>query len=1672
MSKMTSKFTAHWSLALITACTAAIVSTDAPGQTFVRRVVRAGGVTGLEMSIDGPTHGARGATLRWQLAAHEVTGLSDLRIAAGARVRVLSSLERSRAVAELTADALGRVEASLVIPDDAPNQFQVVFETISQSNIRRQFELAVRVDSSREISLLTARTSYQVNDSVHGWGQVRSRVTGLPIANASVTLSLLDPRGRPAATRLTLTTDARGIYRGVFESKITEIGTYRLSAEHRSEHDSATAQQALSASLPTLSPIVVRAAVAQGIAAPSSRVHVEVSVRTADGRPVSQARVQSPFIPRVRGVSEQPAVLTDTRGRAHFEFVAPEIANNAALRDVSINVSAVRAGLGAGNAVAALRIARAGFFGAASVEGQALTEGLGGRVYARVVGVEGAPAGAGVEVQLQGRRMGTVRGTTDANGVAVLDVNVLPIARAPRVAARPNPNADGEEGEAGPHEDSCGGSTSTEFSMTFALGGVVGHTSGCVPIEPDATLRVRVREGALAHPGQELHVQLQRAASVARTPVQIALLAVDGGNSFPITATIAAAGANEAVLRVPAGATGLLLVRARPLFGPRGVPILGGTAALWSYNGQRAPLQISQANGRSIRVEAGSAEGLAATVAVMPSEQSEALYTMLDREDRNAGLGDLRVDFASATEALIAGAVAARTPRDQSVPSLLRNNRLVELPAPESPAAHGILRDPVRSAARFVEGRLALIFRSIETYVASHVRGQRADVAQRIGNRWEFNREIFDAIVNGSGEDTSGGARNLGGGALTIDDLRRLDTAFTFDNVAKRITRRRMFSSLVALRQFVNQHALDLRWSWRGDPTVWLTRLEAGSEDLEDENGNRQELSATDLIDGWGNRFALRPVRGRARFGFLSPVPGYELVSAGPDERMGTADDIADPFARVLPSGGAYARAVDEDGLVARLRGVELGRATIARLSSVFDLEVDIDGGDDESGSDRESTPSAPVWTAIPRRFAVDPFALAILRPAYSAPAIVHEVAALNAVSEVPIHVDDEPRTWAAVVYAYAPDGTLTFARRAFTAGTPILISLPIAPRIDELRSTLPRLRMGEPLEVLATVTSLSDFPQQLSTHVSTTGSVQASSPASLTLAPGESSEVRVQIRAATVGLGTLDLQVHDSAGQALRHASASLLADVGGLGVRNDSMASGVGSLDLVSEIPANARAVSARLVLSSAAGLADDPELDRTRRVDPALIAWSYTLAGREVPHALQDQLLAAQQSNGAVRTPTEFLHTSSPLLSTACALVVWAAASEDDRQTQAALARARNAIRRLRTPIADLDSAAGLLRAEAAALAALATGAPSTGSGDRDIVAQTIEQMRVSLRTAGESFSQQPTLLARAAAALLLADARDVRGRQFFERAKASIVDQGARGALVAAGEGRGDMSEVLAGTAAMAIAAQQLGDTALSRRLATGLALRGHLAMRAGGETVFWLLADAAFAVFGLDSVESIQLNVNGTRVAAELRNGSASVPMPNVRAGSTQHIRVSATPATATLFARWEAVYDQDVASRQDTPVALSISGDVGYTAENAALELAVTNPSSAALHRVVIELQLPAGSVLDRTALQQLRSRDNVSQVELRDGGLLRVVLNTLPSSQTFNLPLALQWMVSGTIRGLRAVAYLEDRPTRWTVLPDRVIELRARPATAQEGPSTAPAAPAAPEPPGDEEVD
>jgi hypothetical protein len=81
--------------------------------------------------------------------------------------------------------------------------------------------------------------------------------------------------------------------------------------------------------------------------------------------------------------------------------------------------------------------------------------------------------------------------------------------------------------------------------------------------------------------------------------------------------------------------------------------------------------------------------------------------------------------------------------------------------------------------------------------------------------------------------------------------------------------------------------------------------------------------------------------------------------------------------------------------------------------------------------------------------------------------------------------------------------------------------------------------------------------------------------------------------------------------------------------------------------------------------------------------------------------------------------------------------------------------------------------------------------------------------------------------------------------------------------------------------------------------------------------------------------------------------------------------------------------------------------------------------------------------MMDSDTLASLRS---VRNAEMRDGGLLRFILPTVAKDQRITIPLALRWLIRGTVQGLGVVAYAEDRPTRMTVLAARSLVLRERP--------------------------
>ena len=61
-------------------------------------------------------------------------------------------------------------------------------------------------------------------------------------------------------------------------------------------------------------------------------------------------------------------------------------------------------------------------------------------------------------------------------------------------------------------------------------------------------------------------------------------------------------------------------------------------------------------------------------------------------------------------------------------------------------------------------------------------------------------------------------------------------------------------------------------------------------------------LDSSEILDPWGAAMQFVKAGGQS-LPFINAVPGWELHAPGPDGRIGTADDIKDPFVRVVKSG-------------------------------------------------------------------------------------------------------------------------------------------------------------------------------------------------------------------------------------------------------------------------------------------------------------------------------------------------------------------------------------------------------------------------------------------------------------------------------------------------------------------------------------------------------------------------------------------------------------------------------------------------------------------------------------------------------------------------------------------------------------------------------------------------
>lgn len=1532
---------------------ALLAALPAQAQTTMHREVPKGEVTGLEMGIEGALRVTRGGRLRWFVTVYEVVHGRSLRPAADATLSAQASFRRKEPVAKAITDAYGHTELSFDVPDtdEMGGSFELGVK-VRTRQVSRQFDVTIELDPRYRAELEINRQRFEPGEPVFLWGRVMDQRSERPAPGRELRLTALGKDRHPIAAAVTLTTDQAGVFHHSLPAPAAEGVTFDLEATLTDGSASVKKTDLVTARVrpPAL---VVQGAPLQPVVPPGTEVQVEVVVRTKDGRPVPGATLTGLNIPVSKADKVVPPVLTDAQGRARVPWKA---GTGETLADVTGELQAVREGLGAGSGKVVVRVARRPHLLSWAVEGGTLIPTLPGQLVVRLHKPDGQPL-AGTELRLHGPRLTPASARTDEQGAAVLETTV------------------GRAGAAA----SAGCTGDTVAAATLQVGEE--QEELCLPVDPDAT--VVVRAAPVLEAGHPVEVRLQRVGAAAQAPIEVALLhSPTKGHWQPVAETIAAGPSSRVLLNVPPEALGLLWVRARPLIGALRQEIRGGSTTVWSVAGSKPRLRLTPAQGEvqlALEQGRGPASGF---VFALPVAAGQELLMRLSGPAQGPG---------SATSlSQLRGYLAAQTPTDEGVSAILRDGTVMPLPAPADPVVQGRLRDPRRAQERFVRGRLARILKAIEDRIEQNIPDRLDEIAFHGPAGWRFNRELLNLLLSDLKPE---GLVGLDGNPLTIAALQALDPTITYDNAARRITRHRLFRLYTALDRFVAEKQLGYAWARRGDPGRWLL----GLIDFHDAD-EQGPLKRESLFDAWGHPFALQRSRGdKPRFRFLEPVSGWEIVSAGPDGRLNTADDLALPFARILASGTVYAEAVGEDLLLARLQQVELGRGTISALSEVFELKSPEAAEAQEPDAARSawSEPPAllgdPNQTLAPAVIGAEPGRGTFARIAPEA-------------SRVPLALAAEPRRYLLVAGAYGTDGVTAFAASPIAGGVPLLLDL-AAPE---------RLRPGEKVRVPLNLTYLGPS-QQLHVQATSTGALQVGAAAApMLLAAGDVRTIELELTALQPGSGQVRVAVVDANGAVLLQTQRDLrVLEEGVVRVQHTGrLVTGTSQAHLT--LPARTQTLDAQLVLSGARDLVTDPGFSGLRRTAPAILAWAYVQRGEPVPAALTTALSTWSPGDGPL-----------PALQVACAVVAASAAS--GVQAPSELNRALGFMRTAR----PLD-----WRERSAVLLALAAGAatPTAQQGGSDPVSTILRQIREESWESLATEQGHPTVMARLAAGLLLSDRRDAIGRELFERARATLGADGQGGRVLPTEDSALD---AWSGTAALAVAARQLGEDGIAEELARGIAPRLYLGMRGDIDAGFWLLAASAYGVFGAANPGEVEVAVNGSKRRIQLTSGSAALQLPAAEAQVTVH---SPLP----VVFRLEASVRQPAVAASAAALSLRIDGHVGHATETAALELTVEATGKRAIARPVLELELPGLGTLPAEACARLAAASGVARVEPPDSaGIVRIYLSALDPRKPRRLPLPIHWLGTGTVSGLAVTAYEADEPWRLTTLPARELTIR-----------------------------
>lgn len=1544
--------------------------------------------TGFELALSGPSTVRASREVRYRGVAYRVRGLATLTAYVGeVRARFRSETQEGpwRAV---TTDAHGRFEVAVPIgiASDAPR----IEVEVGPAGAARSFESPVQVEAPIEVRLVTDRVLYEASEPVHVWALVRDVVSGAPIVNDEVAFTIT---GEPVdrIERVVSTNEA-----GVAALDFT-------LAEHATE-----GWVAVSARVEGLVPqtnfrvgqrvwerIFAHADVLGGEIAPGAEATVRVTVTTPDAAPVRDASVDVEVAGQAVG-----SVTTDANGVATLVVHAPAyLSGDTGAASVQAHVS--HPAYGSIDVGALMRVAVPLSLSIDVVAAHhALTPELDDVLFVTLIDSLGHPPSAGTEVEVTGAavRGGSARAQTDVNGLAEIPVR-LPIGAS-----------------AGPYDE-------RRASLSVhVLGG---------PLERLARLTVPVDLGpevlpTTAHPvvapGSTLEVALARRPSAARSTLVVEL--VDASRREPLDVVFVAPGAALARVHVPQDRIGRFVIRARAVHEDESLEGAGGATSVLVV--PAGPDFVSLAPERQ-RWQVGET---AHVDLVSRPNGPRAWGALLVRDlAAHGGEVDFRAYFLeraydeallhptdAVSERLVRISLAADTNVDGAPPVAAPLVDALGLPREDSEASataadRDVLRDPWPLARELERRGAGLAMNALESALNEALdSGALDDLTEGTGARRHFRADALDAETYPT----------LGEGGTTPAMLTAVDASFTYENVARRVARVRLVALLASLATYLDpgdEASLAARTAYREPWQRWLGRMV-----------ERGVLDDTALDDPWGGRFALTPAA-HPTFVLSTAATGVELVSPGPDGRLGTADDVRDPFARVVPAGTPYAVASGEDALMRALailspveRTLPALRAAYSRISAEMTEDLIGDavhasvsegtiglgsigtighgsgGGGSGYGYGSGSGALRGRSSAVPsiRAGGSGNFAR-LVRERFPPTVLFTPSFALDASghTRLDIPLADAVTTYRVEVIVWRADGWIWSARTEIQSDREIVVDAPI-PEVARVgdRLTLP-VRVGNRGASVRTL--------RLALLGDDALGIPDGAPVEVQVPPGGSAAVPFEIALGVRGEGTLSVVATDTNGDALDAVRRPLRVVMPARSVRvvRETLVEGRGELSLV--VPPSADALTGTLELVVGAALFESSG-------DPTYEAWV-------MPPATDDpygERIAAIESALASRT--------SSTLGFALGAAYGRTAIDDESIRSAAETLTTVLDQHGGDAAAQLASSSTTLLGLSRAIPVL-DARPALASDIRRLVERLARE--VGDTAVGLDGRTDEVVLAAAALATTGGDRSASRASELLRRAEPDLVTVGDDLWVAVA-------DHTTRTTLAFARAELSLGHRARAFALLATVA-RWRARGRYIGAEDLALARAIATELAGDRTLELARVSIDGASSELPLVEGRDTASEPVLASSGTHRIAVEVGEHVAVhAIARAQFGVPWDSAPERPGPFVMALEGAANGQDEVAALELVVTNRSPRWIGTPVVEIGLPTGSELTAAALS--RMRQSARSVDA-SSSTLRVVLPPLAPGAERRIALPIRWSVAGRLAGIGAAAYATDREDAVSVL-------------------------------------